>query len=55
MAIMLGGKVSFMPTNGDLKLKSEQDPPALTMTWAIWEMARNPAVYQRVRAEVASM
>ncbi|KAF9696973.1 hypothetical protein EKO04_005157 [Ascochyta lentis] len=35
-AIMLGGK----------------DPPALTMTWAIWELARHPEVYQQVREEV---
>lgn len=35
-AILLGGK----------------DPPALTMTWAVWELARNPDVYKRVREEV---
>jgi hypothetical protein len=50
---MLGGKVRHLPADVQSDANAfGKDPPALTMTWAIWELARHPDVYRKVREEV---
>ena len=60
MTILLAAKASVykspLPENKKKKLGQEltpqQDPVAILITWAIYELSRNPDIVQRLRAEI---